>query len=212
MLLQFVSQLHFTLSTPPFSLGEKLQFTYLHFPSSCAVLRHQGTQRWSGPWAFVREVTAEAAIIPPRCRSSAVSVPCTVCCLRFWLVKLSPALPLGVLLSRLWVHEGSMAALGPFGIFLPSSPFSSPEASFLGQRMREGWGPFPFTCHMLPYLLPKSSGSLKYVFVCWEEVRRTCWLFAFGPSACLLELMEYQDCHQPDIEGVCVCVCVSLAV
>ena len=126
MLLQFVSQLHFTLSTPPFSLGEKLQFTYLHFPSSCAVLRHQGTQRWSGPWAFVREVTAEAAIIPPRCRSSAVSVPCTVCCLRFWLVKLSPALPLGVLLSRLWVHEGSMAALGPFGIFLPSSPFSSP--------------------------------------------------------------------------------------
>ena len=63
---------------------------------------------------------------------------------------------------------------------------------------------------MLSHLLPKPSGSLKYVFVCWEEVRRTCWLFAFGPSACLLELMEYQDCHQPDLEGVCVCVCVSL--
>ena len=71
---------------------------------------------------------------------------------------------------------------------------------------------------MLSHLLPTPSGSLKYVFVCWEEVRRTCWLFAFGPSACLLELVEYQDCHQPAMEGVCVyvymcmyvCVCVCV--
>lgn len=73
---------------------------------------------------------------------------------------------------------------------------------FLGQKGKEGWSPFPIASHTLSHLLKLLSSlkGLKMFFRRKKSQKDLVVISGFGPDACLLEVMEYQDCHQAELE------------
>lgn len=77
----------------------------------------------------------------------------------------------------------AVAALGPFGVFLPLLPLAQ-ERLFLGQRGKEGWCLLPIAFHTLLSSLQASSSlkglNMYFVLFCLgKKAKRTCWLFLF---------------------------------
>lgn len=132
------------------------------------MLRHQGTGQWSGPLSSIREVTAEAVILPTRsvflCHGYAMW-----CCLWFCLTSLNSTQPFH--LDFCCQDCGSMreACLlwDPLvSFFLPVLPLAQGHLS--RAEKEEGWSPLLLASHTLSHLLPKPSSSLNglHMFLC----------------------------------------------